>query len=216
MIRGVVWNLLARPAMMLLGWPRIRGGQRLRNTNAPVLVVANHLTFFDPAYILAALPRRLRRRLAVAMDGELLGSMRHPPASTPFFKSCIDRVSGFLVVALFNVFPLPRRAGFRKSFAFAGDLMDRGWNVLVFPEGERARTAPMNPFRAGIGLLATRLGVPVVPMRMNGIAELRAAGKHMARPFQIEIAVGEPVTYPPSQPAEEIAKDLESRVAALQ
>jgi long-chain acyl-CoA synthetase len=214
-IRAVVYQLLARPAMLILGWPDIRGRENLRGAKGPVLVVANHITFFDPVYVLEGLPWRLRRRLAVAMDGELLESMRKPAPGTRFFAGLLGRAGYFLVVSLFNVFPLPRRSGFRKSFAFAGDLIDRGWNVLVFPEGERAKTTHMNPFRAGIGLLATRLGVPVVPVHLGGISELREAGKHWARPGQIKVAVGAPVRFAETDPAEQIAHDLESRVAAL-
>ncbi|MGA8871440.1 MAG: 1-acyl-sn-glycerol-3-phosphate acyltransferase, partial [Candidatus Acidiferrales bacterium] len=214
-IRALVYNLLARPAMLILGWPRIRGRENLRDTKGPVMIVANHVTFFDPAYILEGLPERFRRRLAVAMDGELLESMRTPRPGTGFFKGLVGRVTYFLVVSVYNVFPLPRHAGFRKSFAFAGDLIDRGWNVLVFPEGERARTTRMNPFRAGIGLLATRLGVPVVPMRFDGVAEAREKGKHIVAPGKIKVWIGAPVRYTEAQAAEEIARDLEQRVIGL-
>ena len=214
-IRALVYNLLGRPAMLILGWPKIRGRENLRDTKGPVLVVANHVAFFDPAFILEGLPGRFRRRLAVAMDGELLESMRTPLPGTGFFAGIIGRITYFLVVSVYNVFPLPRRAGFRKSFAFAGDLIDRGWNVLVFPEGERARTTKMNPFRAGIGLLATRLGVPVVPMRFDGVAEARAAGKHIVRPGAIKVWIGAPVRFEEGQPAEEIARDLQRRVLEL-
>lgn len=215
MIRALVYNLLARPAMLILGWPRIRGRENLRDTKGPVLIVANHVTFFDPAYILEGLPGRFRRRLAVAMDGELLESMRTPRPGTGFFIRLVGRVTYFLVVSVYNVFPLPRHAGFRKSFAFAGDLIDRGWNVLVFPEGERARTTRMNPFRVGVGLLATRLGVPVVPMRFDGVAEAREAGKHIVPPGRIKVWLGPPVRYTEAQAAEEIARDLERRVVGL-
>lgn len=215
MIRALVYNLLARPAMLILGWPTIRGRENLRGTKGPVLVVANHVAYFDPAYILEGLPARFRRRLAVAMDGELLESMRTPLPGTGFFAGIIGRITYFLVVSIYNVFPLPRRAGFRKSFAFAGDLIDRGWNVLVFPEGERARTTKMNPFRAGIGLLATRLRVPVVPMRFDGVAEAREAGKHIVRPGAIKVWIGAPVRFEEGQAAEEIARDLQRRVVEL-
>jgi long-chain acyl-CoA synthetase len=94
-------------------------------------------------------------------------------------------------------------------------LIDRGWNVLVFPEGVRTQTTQMNPFRSGIGLLATRLGVPVVPVRLDGIAERRAAGKHWARPGLIEVSIGPPVRFEEATEAEGIARDLERRVAEL-
>jgi long-chain acyl-CoA synthetase len=214
-VRKVVYYLLARPTMLLLGWPSIRGREKLSGTNGPVLVIANHIAYFDPVFVLEALPRRLRRRLAVAMDGELLESMRTPPAGTGFVTALGHRAAYWLVVSLFNVFPLPRQAGFRKSFAFAGDLVDRGWSVLVFPEGARTRDGRMGPFRTGIGLLATRLGVPVMPMRLGGIFELKQAGKRRARPGQVKVSIGTPVRFGETDAAEKVARELEHCVAEL-
>jgi long-chain acyl-CoA synthetase len=181
----------------------------------PVLVVSNHVTYFDPVLILHALPASLRRRLAVAMDGERLESMRNPSADLGFLSCLLNRAQYFLAVALFNVFPLPRQAGFRKSFAFAGDLIDRGWSVLIFPEGELTRDGRIAPFRAGIGLLATGLGAPVVPARLDGLFALKQAGKRHARPGQIKISLGTPMSINAARPAEEITREIQLRVTAL-
>src|SRR4029077_461380 len=131
-IREAVYYLLMWPAVLLLGRPRISGRDKLDGIRGPVLVIANHETYLDPAFVLAALPRRLRRRLAVAMEGERLRAMRHPPPEMGFPARVLERVRYVLAVALFNVFPLPQKAGFRTSFTFAGELVDRGWSVLVF------------------------------------------------------------------------------------
>ena len=215
LIRAAAWNLLVRPAMLLLGWPRIRGRENLRELRGPALVIANHVTYLDPAYVLEALPARFRRKLAVAMDGELLESMRHPPPGTAFFAGLANRAAYWLVVSLFNVFPLPQHSGFRRSFAFAGELVDRGWNVLVFPEGQLTRDGRIGPFRAGIGLLAARLRVPVIPLHLGGIFERKAAGKKWARAGQIKVAIGVPITFNESDSAEEIARILKKRVSEL-
>lgn len=214
-VRFLMRHLLARPAMLLLGWPRVRGRENLRAVRGPVLVVANHTEYFDPAYVLEGLPERLRGKLAVAMDGERLEGMRNPPASIGFFTGLAYRAGYWLVIPAFNVFPLPRRAGFRKSLAFAGDLVDRGWSVLIFPEGELTTDGNLSPFRAGIGLLATRLGLPVVPIRIGGLFELKAAGKRWAWPGQVTVSIGPPVQFAETDAAEKIAHDLEQRVAAL-
>lgn len=214
-LRALVLNLLGRLAMLLLGWPRVTGREHLQNVRGPVLVIANHVAFFDPAYIWQALPARLHRKLAVAMDGELLESFRNPPPGTNFLTALAYRAAYWLVVAVYNVFPLPRRAGFRKSFAFAGDLIDRRWSVLIFPEGTRTRDGSMSPFRAGIGLLAAQLGVPVLPAYLGGIFELKQAGKHWARPGRVTVSIGSPAHFTAETPAEEIARDLERRVASL-
>ena len=177
-VRGAAFNLLQRPSMFLLATSRRFAAARiLRGVASPVIVVANHVTYIDPAFVVAALPARIRWKLAVAMDGERLESMRTPPIGTGFFAGAFGRIKYFLVVALFNVFPLPLLAGFRKSFEFAGNLTDRGWNVLIFPEGAITRNGNIAPFRAGIGLLATQLRLPVVPVRLDGLFELKQAGR---------------------------------------
>ncbi len=214
-IRTATFYLVVRPAMLLLGWPRIRGRENLRGVAGPVLLIANHETYLDPGYVLAALPARLRRRVAVAMEGELLEAMRKPPAGAGFFGGMLLRLQYWLIVALFNVFPLPQRSGFRKSFAFAGELVDRGWSVLVFPEGARTPDGLMAPFRTGIGLLAARLRLPVVPFCLDGLYERKQTGKRWARAGEIKVTIGAPVSFRETEDSVEIARELERRVAAL-
>ncbi|HXU21091.1 MAG TPA: 1-acyl-sn-glycerol-3-phosphate acyltransferase, partial [Verrucomicrobiae bacterium] len=215
LLRAAVFAVLVRPALLILGWPRVSGRENLRNVKAPTLVISNHVTYFDPVLILHALPARLRHRLAVAMDGERLESMRNPSPDLEFFSGLLNRTQYFLALALFNVFPLPRQAGFRKSFAFAGDLIDRGWSVLIFPEGELTRDGRIAPFRAGVGLLAAGLGAPVVPARLDGLFALKQAGKRRAAPGQIKITLGAPISIDAGRPAEAITRDLQQHVAGL-
>lgn len=214
-LRTAAFYLLQRPAMLILGWPRVVGRRNLRGVHGPALIISNHIAYFDPAYILAALPPRFRHRLAVAMDGELLETMRTPPAGTPYLERILLQAQWFLITSLFNVFPLPRHSGFRKSFAFAGDLVDRGWSVLVFPEGARTQNGIMNPFQAGIGLLATRLRAPVIPVRLDGIFERKTRGKHWAPPGSIQVTVGKPVPFNENARPEELTREFERRVATL-
>ena len=141
--------------------------------------------------------------------------MRWPPREAGSFKRILDRVSYALVVALFNVFPLPQRTGFRQSFEYAGQSVDRGFSVVVFPEGSRTKDGHLASFRGGIGLLAARLDVPVVPARIDGLFELKKAGKHMARPGKIRVSIGAPLEFESGEAPEEIAAELERRVADL-
>jgi long-chain acyl-CoA synthetase len=214
-IRALAFYCLVRPAMLLLGWPRVRGSESLRGLKGPVLIVANHVSYIDPGFVLTALPARLRWRTAVAMGGETLNELRHPPPCTKFFRAILGRIQYPLVIALFHVFPLPVRAGFRKSFEFAGELVDCGWSVLVFPEGVLMPDGAIGPFRAGIGLLVSRLRIPVIPMRLEGLFDLREANKHWTSPGHIRVTVGAPVTFPETESPENITRELERRVKAL-
>jgi long-chain acyl-CoA synthetase len=115
---------------------------------------------------------------------------------------------------LLNLFPLPREAGFRESFAYAGESVDRGYSLLVFPEGRHTPDGKMLPFRAGIGLLANNLRIPIVPMRINGLFEVKQAGKKFARPGQIKVKIGTPISFAEQDP-EQIAKELHKIVERL-
>lgn len=214
-IRTVVFQLLTLPYMMIMARPSIIGREKLKNFRGPALVISNHIALIDVGFILAALPFSLRRRLAPAMLGELLRDMRYPPKTVSFFRRRIEQLSYFLVATLFNAFPMPQKAKYRESFRFAGDLADRGYSVLIFPEGRRTESGEMGEFRSGIGLLATQLNLPVVPMRIDGLFPFRLAKKHYVPPGAIQVRIGEPVKFDPDADPEEITRELQKRVAAL-
>lgn len=214
-IRLLAHYLLMRPAIMLLGWPRIIGREHLRGVHGPLLVISNHLGDVDPGFILTALPGRFRRRLAIATGGEALEVLRSPSRDRNWFLRVYGRLKWILGVSLLNLFPLPREAGFRRSFAYAGEAVDRGYSILVFPEGRHTTDGKLLPFRAGIGLLAENLEIPVLPMRIDGLFEYKQAGKKFAPPWKISVRIGEPVRFTPGTDAAAIAKELQERVASL-
>jgi long-chain acyl-CoA synthetase len=110
---------------------------------------------------------------------------------------------------------LPRQSGFRKSFAYAGEAVDRGYSVLVFPEGRHTEDGKLRPFRAGAGLLANNLRLPVIPMRIDGLYEIKKAGRKLAAPWRIQVRIGRPVQFPAEKDPAEIAKELQLLVAGL-
>jgi long-chain acyl-CoA synthetase len=215
LMRLAVYYLLVWPATYLLAAPNIVGRENLKGVKGPVLVVCNHVTEIDIGWVLAALPGHFRNRMATAMAGERLTSMRHTAATLSVLRKMMQRIGYFLVTALFNVFPLPQQSGFAKSFAFAGDLADRKWNVLVFPEGKTTEDGRIAEFRGGIGLLATKLGLAVLPLRIDGLFEVKQAGHKFARPGQIRVTIGEAVHFGPKADPATVALDLQRRVEKL-
>ncbi|HTT17665.1 MAG TPA: AMP-binding protein [Candidatus Sulfotelmatobacter sp.] len=214
-IRLLAHYLLMRPAIMLLGWPRILGQEHLRGVKGPLLVISNHLGDLDPGFILTALPARFRHRLAIAAGGEALEELRSPSLARNWFLRAYDRAKWTLGVSLLNLFPLPREAGFRRSFAYAGEAVDRGYCVLVFPEGRHTTDGKLLPFRSGIGLLAQNLGIPVLPMRIDGLFEYKQARKKFAPPWKITVRIGTPVAFSPDTDAAAIPAELREQVANL-
>lgn len=217
-IRSALFYTIILPIVHLMSRMSIAGREKLERLSGPALFVANHVTLGDHALVLAGLPARRRHRLAIAMEGELLRNWIHPPAGTPLLIRLRWLAQYLLVNLFFHVFPLPKQSGFRRSFAYAGECIDRGESVLVFPEGMRAPRGQMHMghFKAGIGVLAQALNVPVVPVRLDGLYELKRRQQYFAKAGTVRVIIGEPVTFASDLPPTSIAQDLESRVATLE
>ncbi len=214
-IRVAVYHAITLPYIMVMARPKIIGRERLKTFRGPALIISNHIAQIDIGFLMAALPMRLRNRLGVAMQGEQLKAMRHPPREWFFLKRWWEQLQYGLIAAFFNVFSMPQRAKYREAFRYAGELADRGYNVVIFPEGRRTQTGEMAPFRSGIGLLATQLNLPVIPMRIDGLIEFKIAKKHYAPPHAVQVRIGDPVRFEATDDPEEIAKQLQRIVANL-
>jgi long-chain acyl-CoA synthetase len=94
-------------------------------------------------------------------------------------------------------------------------MVDRGYSVLVFPEGRRSPDGRLLPFKGGIGLLARNLNVPVVPVTIDGLFEIARQARHSAPRGAVSVTIGKPIIYSAEDEPDSIAKDLESRVASL-
>jgi long-chain acyl-CoA synthetase len=217
-IRSAFIEVVMRPLVWLLAAPRIVAPNPLK-PDAPMLIIANHVTAFDGPLVQYALPGALRRHMAMVMSGELLEDYRHFRNSEPLHPSGRFFLPGplfyYLLTALFNVFPLPRRRDFQPSFAHAGRAMDRGFNVLVFPEGTRSTHGKLAPFRPGIGLLAKQCGAMVLPVALRGLGELKAGDKRWFRSGSIEVRVGQPLRLAPGESEASITARLHGEVERL-
>jgi len=214
-LRLFIYYLLVWPATVIMARPKIIGREKLKNFKGPALVISNHITRSDIGFISKALPPRLRHRLAPAMLGEMLREMRYPPREWFFLRRWYAKLRYFLVTALFNVFSLPQKAAYQESFQYAGRLADRGYNVLIFPEGKRTQTGETAEFRKGIGLLATRLNLPVIPMRIDGLFGLKQKKQRFSKAGTVQVRIGEPVRFESTDDPEEIAKRLQEIVRQL-
>jgi len=223
-MRPIQWLRVAfieaveRPLVWLLAAPRVVAPE-LSATAEPMLIVANHISAYDGPLIQYALTGALRRRMAVAMAGDMLEDYRHlqnperPRGQLDFYLP--GPLIWLLLTALFNVFPLPRRRNFQRSFAHAGAAMDHGYNVLVFPEGTRSAAGELARFRGGIGLLVKQSGASVLPIGLLGLGELKAAGRGWFRSGKIEVHVGAPMRFAPEETEGAITERLYGEVNKL-
>ena len=213
-LRAVFVEAVMRPLVWLLAHPAVVAPHKLA-ADAPMLIVANHVTTYDGPFIQYALPGFIRRHLAVAMSGEMLQDFRHfrNPDNGNF--SPFGPLAYLLITALFNVFPLARQRNFQPSFVHAGNAMDRGFNVLVFPEGTRSAEGVLARFRPGIGLLVKQSGASVLPIAIRGLGELKTGRRRWFYSGILEVHVGQPIRFSPAETEPAITARLHDEVEEL-
>jgi 1-acyl-sn-glycerol-3-phosphate acyltransferase len=204
MVRETFLRFVLTPLLNYYTRRRAAGREMLASFKGPVILVANHTSHIDTPVILAALPRKLRRRTAVVA------------AADYFYR---NKLVASLVSLIFNTVPIDRRgAGLSKQASRHLDrLIDRGWNLLVYPEGTRSRNGGPGRVRRGAAVLASRHKVPVVPIRLSGTAKAmppgrfwpkRLHGKLLSKRHRIEISFGEPI--PPAKDPTELARRVQT------
>jgi 1-acyl-sn-glycerol-3-phosphate acyltransferase len=92
--------------------------------------------------------------------------------------------------------------------------VSEGTSILIFPEGKRSDTGAIGGFRPGVGILASRLNIPVVPVRVEGVDGVLRVGWNMARPGRVRVKFGEPLQLHGDDYAEQ-ARQVEAAVKRL-
>ena len=177
----------------------VSGLEELNEIDGPVIFAINHNAIqFDSMLVLKMFPRPLRRRMTYAAAAEF---------------SFRKRWLGVVVSLVGNAFPLYREGGIRPSLEHLGSVLDRGWNVGIFPEGDQQVGQPMLPFQTGTGLLAVDGRVTVVPLRLvnHGRSKRGLTGNRES----ISVRIGKPLRFTPDTSYAEATQRIEEAVRAL-
>jgi long-chain acyl-CoA synthetase len=213
-IRRVSQATWILPLARLFAWVRVSGLEHLEHLDGPVVFASNHQSHFDVPVILIAMPGRIRATIAPAMAKEFFKPHFFPdefPARTVFAK----RLEYYLSAFFFNTFPLPQReAGARQTLRYIGEVTGDGFSVLIFPEGARADSGAMKPFRGGIGMIGSRLGLPIVPVRIDGVDRVLRMGSSRAQPGPVSVTFGAPMRLSGDNYGE-LARQVEQAVRDL-
>jgi long-chain acyl-CoA synthetase len=198
-VREVVFRLLLAPFLGAAYRVRVQGREHLRDLSGAVLFAANHNAIrMDSLVLIKATPRRWRRQLAFAAAAEITFG---------------NRWRGILAALVANAFPLSRESAVRASLEHMGRLMDEGWSVVLFPEGEQRLGQPMLPFQSGTGMLGVESRTPVVPVHLvRERARGPLPGSWRAR---VSVRFGAPLTFPPGTSYIDATQAIEDAVKAL-
>ncbi|HEV3026702.1 MAG TPA: lysophospholipid acyltransferase family protein [Planctomycetota bacterium] len=140
-----------------------------------ILLAANHQSVLDPVLVAMVLPREM-----------------HFMARRSLFRNPIFRA----IIVSYNAFAIERDTADVKGVKEAIARLESGAILLVFPEGTRTGDGSIGRMKPGIGMLAERAAVPIVPVLIDGAYEMLPKGARFPRLGRISIIFGK--TLPPS------------------
>jgi long-chain acyl-CoA synthetase len=192
----------------------IDGLEHLQDIRGPVIFAANHQSHFDTPVILDSLPARWRYRVSTAMAKEFFNAHFFPDrfTRTEWFTNSLNY---YLSAFFFNAFPLTQGStGTRQTLRYMGELVEHGYSVLIFPEGRRNKEQEIGDFQPGVGMIASRLGVPVVPVRVRGLDAILSPHSRFPTRGPARCSFGAPISLTGNDYAA-LAQQVEHAVRSL-
>lgn len=198
--RAVVLDGVGRPLLHAVASPSVQGLDRLDALRAPAIFAANHASHIDTPLLLTALPERFRHRAVVGA------------AADYFFDT---RWKGALWSFLINAVPVERTRPSPRSLRVTTQLIQDGWNLVIFPEGGRSPDGWGQVHHPGPAYLSLKTGADVVPVHLEGTSRILGRGTRTLRPGTTTVTFGHPLRPEQGEDARAFATRIEAEVAAL-
>ena len=165
---------------------KVHGMANWDKVSGPCIVVANHASHYDQYCLMKAIPWSVRVNLymGAAADRWFLRG-RKEITLQPWYVSLV-----------LGTYPI-RRGGGSGALDYPKWLLQNGANLMLFPEGTRARGKKLSRFKHGVSILATEMNVPVVPVYLEGLQKIRPPGAKQSesKPGPVAAHVLEPLYF---------------------
>lgn len=158
------------------------------------ILVSNHVSYLDPVALGAVCPRKLSFMA------------RHDLFFNPFLGWLISRLGAF---------PVKRNTADLSSLREAIRRLKNGRGLLLFPEGSRSRNGIAFAPQPGVGFLAARLNVPVIPAFIKGSDEALPKGSKFFRFKPILVRFGAQISLERRMPYQDIAMKIMENIRHL-
>jgi long-chain acyl-CoA synthetase len=217
-ILRTIFQYILYPFIRIIYRPEVRGVENLKAVKEPFILAANHSSNLDTFAVLYGLSLKLRQRVSTLMSIEY--HFNHFFYHTgPWWRRFLEAVGFYLLINLFiNTCPLSRTHGFRQVMENIGSLLDRGWSILIYPEGRVTTDGKIKKFESGVGIMAVDMKVPVIPVKIEGLYNILRNGilpwRHWPRWPRVTVSFGKPIDYRGNNHLE-ITKIVHKKVKSL-
>ena len=204
-IRNFLQDFFAFPVHALFAPIKIIDKENLRNIHLPCIFYFNHIGVMDGLCVLRVLPKEIREKLVIAVNSDIWQDYR---------KNWVQFLGGG--------FPFDKKQKIKASLELTGEFLDKGFSVLLAPEGTFSKDRRLLKFKPGIGFMAVKMQVPVVPIKIDpsyhNIFPPMGGGFWENIPKtrkRIWIKIGKSMSFPKGVAYEEAAQKMHQSLEAL-
>ena len=164
------------------------------------IFVSNHSSYFDPIL------------LGTSLHRSLYYMARENLFWKPFFGWIMGQV---------NAFPVKRNSGDLGALKQAITILKDGKPLVMFPEGMRSKDKNLRSAKPGVGFIAAKAGVPIVPAYIDGSLVALPGSLMTLKRHPVSVYIGEPITFDISngrnskEAYQKISDEIMARIAAL-
>jgi long-chain acyl-CoA synthetase len=145
--------------------------------NRNLLVIANHTSHLDMGLVKTVLGEQGERLAALAARDYFF--------DTPLKRAYFENFT--------NLIPMDRHGSLRESLRLAGEALQQGYHLLIFPEGTRSVDGELQEFKPTLGYLALTYGVDVLPLYIEGTHAALPKGALLPKRKELKVRIGPPL-----------------------
>lgn len=179
--------------------------------HGPLIIAANHRSLLDAVVLRIAVPPTQRRRTITIGGRDFF-----VPAPTDRGLRWLARTltCGY-IVRTYRVALIGRGDDMGDGVPIITSAIEHGWNVILFPEGTRARTHELGRFRSGVAHIARTTGAAVLPVWIEGSEKVLPVGAHCLRSGTIRMTAGEPIQVQADETNAQFLDRMRERIVSL-